>query len=351
MLFPMKPGVIYYFYGNWDHINGYIGEPQKTILLLIGYLRKEKCNADIVRDLQKVKKVPDYRIIIFGRFLNICIRTLFCLIHGIHFNKIHFIIFKDKAAFSDIVFFLRNIDSIVKLQYILDICLLEIGIPKKLYRYLLKKQRRKILFASFPTDLVRHSRIFLSSSLEKNRLEKIVSSKHTNFNTKNVKVLYFGKDSYLCGVDVIHKLNGRFKHYNLSAVGIFPFKGYLAREGINSEYHIYANDTRILEKVKIATFTLFPYRSKFGGPDIPATLIESFLLGTPPIISKVLLFDILEKHDYPLVIDSISAASIKKSIERHIKNNQDYTKLLRTCLIIRQEIIEKYGYTFFHIDV
>lgn len=348
----MGEKTVLYFYGNWKTINGYIGEPQRTLQLLIAYLKKKSTTVKTlssVREFKEAKEV-DYKVFLFGDFPTICIRTIFCLIFGISFSNIRFIIFKNKVEFSDIIHFLKNVDSFAKIKYIISTSLVEIFLPKKIYMYFLSMFREKIFAVCFPTNIAK-SKIFLSSSLEKNYLQKFKFLSKKEFIKKDVRLIYFGGDSYLRGVDTIENLNRTYKDFNFSCIGIFPFKGYLGKTGPNSLYHIYHNDKNILKKVQAATFSIFPFRTKIAGPDVPAALIESFLIGTPPIISKVLLFDILKKHRYPLVIDRISSDAIKECIETHVKNKKDYINIVNLCHSIRKDIIKRYSYDFLKVYV
>lgn len=349
----MKGKTAFYFYGNWKTINGYIGEPQKTLQRLINYLKKRNTSVEMLGSVGEVKKIKngDYKVLIFGDLPTICIRTLLCLIWGIGFEKIHFILFKGKMAFSDITDYFRNIDSFTRIKYLNNISILEAFLPRRLYVYLARFYKDKIFAAFFPTNIVDKSKIFLCSCLEENYLQNIVFSNNKNFNKKDIRLLYFGRDSYLRGVDVIQELNGIHKGYNFSCTGIFPFKGYLSQAGLNSQYHIYDNDKNILKRVRRATFSIFPFRVKLAGPDVPAALIESILLGVPPIISKILMFDILYMHNYPLVIDRISSDSVKKCIEDNVKSRENYQKIINLCRLISRDIIKKYSYNFSKINV
>ena len=349
----MKDKTAFYFYGNWKAINGYLGEPQKTLQLLIGYLKEQSNIVEILGDIGEVQKIKNgnYKVLIFGDLPTISIRTFLCLISGVSFAKIHFILFKEKMTFSDISFFLKNIDSLKRVRYLNNVSLLEIFLPQKLLYYFFSLNRKKIFAAFFPTSTVDKSRVFLCSCLEENYLRQFVTLSNRKFDRKKIELLYFGRDSYLRGVDVIKELNEIDKEYTISCTGIFPFKGFLSQEGLQYPYYMYDNNKNILEKVKEATFTLFPFRARFAGPDVPAALVESFLLGVPPIISEVLLFDVLKKHKYPLVIDRISAGSIKKCLQENIKNEKDYEDIVNLCHLISKDIVSKYSYSFEKINV
>lgn len=348
----MKDKAVFYFFGNWKYIGGYIGEPQRTLNLLIEHLNRGNNKAEISSNLDKIKKTKNnYKVFVFGEFFPVCIRTLFCFISGISFANMRFILFKDKATFSDITFFLKNIGSFKRVRYLMNTSFLEAFFPRKLYASLVSAYTKKIFAVFFPTDIVNKSRIFLCSCLEETRLRQFAFVHNKNFNKREVRLLYFGRDSYLRGVDIIKELNGMHKGYNYLCIGIFPFKGFLSQAGLDSKYHIYDNSKNILERVKEATFTFFPFRAKFAGPDVPAALIESLLLGVPPVISKVLLFDILKRYNYPLVIDHVCADSIIKCIENNVRNNEDYGRIVNLCRLIGKEIVNKYSYNFSKLNV
>ncbi|MBI2028462.1 MAG: hypothetical protein HYT07_02520 [Candidatus Levybacteria bacterium] len=337
-----------YFYGNWKTQSGYIGEPQRTLQALIDNYKKKGIAAEVLDRIDKIEKTEKHsiKILIFGDFTTILIRAILCFLSGIIFSNIRIIVFKNKATFRDIFFFLKNINSFNKIKYIIGFSLIEIFLPQNLYNYLLKIFKKKIFIVFFPTHIVERSKIFLCRCLEKKYAQNILFQKDKKFYKNKITLVYFGQDSYLRGVDTINELNGHYKGYNIFSTGFFPFKGYLGKKGFGLQNLMFYNDKNVLEKVKKATFSIFPFRTKHGGPDVPAALIESFFLGVPPIISKVLLFDVLRNHNYPLVIDTISSESIKKCIEENIRNGKDYEKIMSICFSIRQEIIDKYSYNF-----
>lgn len=345
--YRMKNKLIFYFYGNWKHINGYIGEPQKTVKIFISNIKKKGIDVKMVSGVGEMEtRSRDYKVLIFGKLPVVLLRTFVCILSGISFSRIHYIISKKKVTVSDIIFFLKNVDFFTKVRYIPLVALVDLFLPQQLYQFLIKAYERKIYRICFPTQFVDQSKISLCWRLEKSYLKQVVFLAKRNFSKKKVKLIYFGRDSYLRGVDLIEQLNGVHKDYNFYCTGFFPFKGDQRKSEFNSPYHIFLNDKSILKKVNKATISIFPFRTKIGGPDVPAALIESFLLGVPPIISKVLLFDVLEQHNYPLVIDSISAESVKKCIEENIKNRDDYKKIINICYLISRDIIRKYGYDF-----
>lgn len=345
----MKAQTAYYLYGNWNAINGYLGEPQKTLMLLLQYLRKGN-SAESVRSIHDIPQTNGpYVVLIFGDFFMVVLRTLVCMLHGIPFSHISYIPFKEKTSMSDVGYFLKNIDSFWKAWYLFSIPLAEIFLPQKFYDSMLQYYSKKMFCVCYPARNFDKQKILLCSVLEKNKVKKIVVAKNKRFTKETISLLYFGRDSYLRGVDALIGLEGTRHGYGYRSTGIFPFKGYLSQSGLNSNQFIYSNTNKILGHVKHATFTLFLFRTKLGGPDIPAALIESFLLGVPPIISRPLVFDILARYKYPLVLDHISPTGVMDIVEKTVKNNTDYQRLIRLCFWIRKDLVNNYSYDFSRI--
>ena len=90
---------------------------------------------------------------------------------------------------------------------------------------------QKIFAAFFPTSTVDKSRVFLCSCLEENYLRQFVTLRNRKFDRKKIKLLYFGRDSYLRGVDVIKELKS--VGYNVEKV-IFLATSALKGENIVS---------------------------------------------------------------------------------------------------------------------
>ena len=64
----MDDKAIFYFYGNWRYTGGYIGEPQRTLQLLMEYFNKRNNKSEILSNLTKVGKAKGkYKIFKIGR--------------------------------------------------------------------------------------------------------------------------------------------------------------------------------------------------------------------------------------------------------------------------------------------
>jgi hypothetical protein len=85
------------------------------------------------------------------------------------------------------------------------------------------------------------------------------------------------------------------------------------------------------------------FRDRGASPDLPATLVESILLGTPPIVSNVLYSKIFSKYNYPLVVKDVTQEAVSELIDEYA-SKEKYMLLMNTLRKISKELKEKYSY-------
>lgn len=335
-----------FFTGNWQKRHSYLGEPQNILQELAEFINRQNKGVRILlkSSLKKEKKADDLYLV-FGGFTPLMIRYLALLSQGVKNRKIFFYFLEDKRNYTDLVGSLHS-------QSYLNPSLIEIFLPLPLYQLILKAISGKIIFTSNSTSLNQLKKpkdgFLMSSSLEKKCWSKIkeMASFDKKLNQEKLTLVYFGRDDYSRGVDILADLPGEAQK-----IFYLPFKNYLWKK--RQDFFscpqkdlkiIYGFDQKVLAKVSRADFSVFAFRCRAGGPDIPAALIEAFILGVPPIISQFLYFPILRSFNYPLVLKEISPKGLAKTINQVKSGEIKYSLVMKKCKEISDFFSQDYGY-------
>lgn len=346
--------------GNWRHRNGYIGEPQRTLQQIIAVVNSQSGRVKVLKKdgLQKEEKTSVETLdkyLVFGNFTPVMVRFLSFLLQGAKDKDIFFYFYKNKYSFKDILYFFKIV-PVGKAKFLIRPSIFEVFLPDFLYKGILKLFSKKIIFTSALDVFIGkergEGRFLLCSNMEERRLARIkrMASFEKRVGKREAKIVYFGGDAYLRGVDVLADMKPRVNGMTVQKFLYLPYKDYLweRRRDLfqrKSPYLkiIYKADDRVLEKIKDAAFSVFAFRTR-AGPDIPAALVEAFILGVPPVISEILYFGPLKRFDYPLVLAAVNPQELEKVIACSIRDKASYDLVLRKCQEIAEFFVVNHGF-------